>query len=315
MNPDQAPLGPEQRPDHAGQASKVWADRLNAFQRTDLEGVERVRLMRRSDSKYVFPVKRMPELLAHLESAYRVLDPGKGPVVPYDNRYFDSADLRCYRDHHNGRGIRFKFRYRRYGNSGMTHFEIKAKNNRGKTNKWRIEVPMPAVQGQQDLSTVPLPLRPPSTAFAELQARQWDPQILQPILDIAFQRFTLVDMGYKDRCTVDTGVSFERLLPDRPGSQVEHLPRSSSWPELAIAEIKQERFSRNSAFVAAMEAMGIRPLRISKYCLGILDTVPGIRYQRFKNKYHRLCQLSGRPTPESYPFSAALYAQHKAFSS
>ncbi len=300
------------QPTHHGSGwDASWSDGLNAFRRTDLAGMERVQLLHRSDSKYVFAARRLPEVLERLAEAYLVLDPGKGPLVGYRNRYFDTADLRCYRDHHNGRSPRFKFRYRRYGNSGLTQLEIKTKNNRGKTDKWRMALP-----GTPDRLPEQLPQQqiwPDLHAEATERIRLTGmlPDALRAQLDIDFNRFTLVDRAFRDRCTVDTHLAFRNVAPDQQADR-QNADQNAQWPELAIAEIKQERFSRDSAFVAAMEAMGIRPLRISKYCLGILDTVPGVRYHRFKAKYRRLCMLAERPLPESYPFSPAGFARSQA---
>lgn len=293
---------------HTG-SSGSWTQSLNAYRRTDLAGIAKVQLLKRSDSKYVFAIRHLPELLERLKDAYLALDPGRGPLVAYDNRYFDTVDFRCYRDHHNGRGTRHKFRYRRYGNSGLTHFEVKTKNNRGKTDKWQTTIP-------EARAVLPssVPQAPELGAQDRIARSGFDPALLHPCLDIGFDRFTLVDRGFRDRCTVDTMLRLSRPVLGA-AEAAQQAGAWSTWPELAIAEVKQERFSRDCAFVAAMEAMGIRPLRISKYCLGMLETRPGLRYHRFKAKYRNLCQLADRPLPESYPFSPAQYAQHQAIAS
>jgi hypothetical protein len=245
---------------------------LAAMPAIDLPGMARVDLQDRRDSKYALSVEQLPELLERITPHYRILDPGHGVLVPYNNRYFDTPSFRLFLDHHNGRVNRYKFRFRRYGDSGITYFEVKHKTNKGRTQKTRVLAP-PA--------PAPLPLELGGPASREaLAGTPFQASDLVHALDVSFSRFTLVHHGFKDRCTVDTGLAFSRG------------PASSAWPSVVICEVKQQRFSRDSPFVQALEAMGIRPLRISKYCLGILDTVPGIKYNRFKEKLRRLHQLS-----------------------
>lgn len=265
---------------------------LDGFGRVGLEDAERVALLDRRDSKYAFPLDLLPAVLDDLRREYSVLDPGHGPLVPYENRYFDTADLELYRHHHNGRANRHKVRYRRYGDSGLTHFEIKHKTARGRTRKTRVPVaPSPS----------PLPHRIiEPAAIGALAATPYAPEGLRPVLDVHFTRFTLIDGGFRDRCTVDTGLAF----PPGPGTAT-----GPGWPELVIVEVKQDRFSRGCAFVAALERHAIRPLRVSKYCLGILQGVPGVKYNRFKETYRQLMRLTGRTGPLPFgPEAAALRA-------
>ena len=245
---------------------------LEAMTPIDLPGMARVDLQDRRDSKYALALEQLPELLERITPHYRILDPGHGTLVPYSNRYFDTPDWRLFLDHHNGRANRYKFRYRRYGDSGITYFEAKRKTNKGRTKKKRIlALSAPA----------PLPLQLGDSASREaLSGTPFQATDLVHALDVDFSRFTLVHHGFKDRCTVDTGLSFSR------GTAI------GGWPDIVICEIKQPRFSRDSPFVQALEAMGIRPLRMSKYCFGILDTVPGIKYNRFKEKLRCLHQIS-----------------------
>lgn len=259
---------------------------LDGFGRIGLADAEPVALLDRRDSKYAFSLELLPAVLDDLRAAYRVLDPGHGPLVPYENRYFDTEGLELYRLHHNGRANRHKVRYRRYGDSALTHFEIKHKTARGRTRKTRV----PAAA-----APAPLPERiAEPAAIAALAGTPYAPEDLHPTLDVHFTRFTLIDAGFRDRCTVDTGLAF----PPGPG-----VASGPGWPGLVIAEVKQDRFSRGCAFVGAMERHGIRPLRVSKYCLGVLQGVPGVKYNRFKETYRQLMRLTGRTGP--LPFGPA----------
>ena len=53
---------------------------------------------------------------------------------------------------------------------------------------------------------------------------------------------------------------------------------------LVIAELKQERVSRNSPFAAALKKRLIRPGSISKYCLGVALLKENAKRNAFKAK-------------------------------
>ena len=83
------------------------------------------------------------------------------------------------------------------------------------------------------------------------------------------------------RMTLVSKTSVERLTLDI------NLQLSKDWqqvslPFLAVAEVKQEHFSLESAFMQQMRAMNIAPQRFSKYCLGVTRLYPCIKQNQFK---------------------------------
>ncbi len=52
-------------------------------------------------------------------------------ATQYTTLYFDTPARDCYRDHHNGRMHRRKYRMRDYSSNGTTFFEVKTKTNKG----------------------------------------------------------------------------------------------------------------------------------------------------------------------------------------
>ena len=60
-------------------------------------------------------------------------------------------------------------------------------------------------------------------------------------------------------------------------------------PGLIIAEVKQERYNRDSPFIQAMKRSRIQPMRISKYCIGSVLLNNSTKNNLFKEqfKYNR----------------------------
>lgn len=246
---------------------------VRAFDPVGLADMDRVALMNRRDSKYSLRAERMPELLERIRDDYVVLEVDGHRRIDYRNMYYDTAALTFFRHHHNGRLQRFKVRKRQYVQNGVGFFEIKRKTSQRRTVKSRIRIHRfhPALgEDERRLLTRRCPVAADD---------------LEHVLDVSFRRWTMVHKGYRDRCTIDTD------LVTSAGD------RAFPYPWLSIVEVKQERFSRASDLVRALEAMRIRPLRISKYCLGILRGRPGVKYNRFKAKLRDLDRIARTEPP------------------
>ncbi len=107
-----------------------------------LEMMKSVKLMNRTDSKYVGPAARLEPLLsAAIDMGYSVQAVGEKFIAEYDTYYFDTPSCDCYLMHHNGHLTRQKLRTRLYKDSSHAFIEIKNKNNRGRTKKKRMQIP------------------------------------------------------------------------------------------------------------------------------------------------------------------------------
>ena len=93
------------------------------------------------DAKYVSPAAFAAWLSG---STHRVLEIDGRRVFGYRSTYFDTPDLRLFRDHVQRRRRRYKCRTREY-DSGVRMFEVKLKGARGRTVKYRM--PRPAFRG------------------------------------------------------------------------------------------------------------------------------------------------------------------------
>ena len=232
---------------------------LNKFETITLSEMDDVKLMSRTDTKFVFNFSRLPEFLEKLSPFYKVLLIDGNLIHDYKSLYFDTEDRKFYIEHHNRRVNRNKIRFREYVGSGLTFLEIKFKNNKGRTIKKRIKVDSISeeiTEQQQKYidKIVGYPI--------EVSAKQW----------INFSRVTFVHKKQKERLTMDINLTFNNKKDE------------GDLKNIVIAEVKQERMSRSSDFMRIAKEMSILPMRLSKYCMSTLSLNPKLKKNRFKEK-------------------------------
>ena len=240
---------------------------LETIDSISLSEMDSVSLMDRVDTKYVFNEVELQTLLQDIRSHYRVLTIENVRYSKYATLYFDSPGFDCYVQHHNGKLNRRKYRMREYLSTGLCFLEVKHKNNKRRTVKRRISIP--AIE----------------EAFSETSAAFIRSQVgselnLLPKLWTHFSRITLVDANFQERVTVDCALEF------RAGDQHHTLPG------LVIAEVKQKRDRRDSAIREQLRNQGVRPLRVSKYCLGTMLLNPQLKSNRFKPKLRAIRKIA-----------------------
>ncbi|MCX6266734.1 MAG: polyphosphate polymerase domain-containing protein [Bacteroidetes bacterium] len=240
---------------------------LAPFEPVSLEKMDEVKLLNRMDSKFVFNAGKLPAILAQLYSSYYILEINQVRLQRYETLYFDTPEHRLYMDHHNKHLNRFKVRSRKYADSGLCYFEIKFKNNKGRTIKKRNKQagPQEEIIGKQ--------------AQALISLTKYTPEMLLPVLRIDFSRITLVNHGMSERVTIDTGLSFSNGQKER------------TYPGVIIAEVKQDR-SHSSAISALLHQEHVPGTKISKYCLGIISLNNHIRQNNFKEKLRYINKLN-----------------------
>lgn len=238
---------------------------INQFQAIGLTELDQVSLLNRIDTKFVFPKHLLDQVLLQLAKDYYILEIEDTRVHNYESVYYDTDDRLFYNDHHNRRGNRAKVRYRHYIESGLVYFEIKLKNNKGRTIKER-----------RKLSTYPKSMGLDEKALVNQKIHPLLANDLIPALEIFFSRITLAEKNYKERATIDIGLHFK---------QDGKLVRMDNW---CIAELKQAKVNRNSPMMDAFKKLGIRSNRFSKYCMGILQFEKHLKYNRFKSKMRQL---------------------------
>ena len=236
------------------------------FDPIGLDEMDKVQLMNRVDTKFAFTQDKLLEFLPILAKDYRILKVGDNLISRYESLYYDD-NLINYDDHHRGIVNRYKIRYRSYIDSNITFLEVKHKY-KGRTDKRRIPV-----------SEIPWELSDEHYDF--VKTVNPNSNRLKPSLMNRFSRITLVSKKFDERLTLDIDLSFEW---EGENKLVENI---------IIAELKQSRQDRTSPFFKLMKDNFIRPMKISKYCVGIIDMYgkDKVKYNRFKKKLNQIKKL------------------------
>ncbi|MBA3899884.1 MAG: polyphosphate polymerase domain-containing protein, partial [Bacteroidetes bacterium] len=164
---------------------------LNEFSPISLKEMDSVKLMSRTDTKYIFHISRFEKILNSLMKDYKVLEINGNRVCSYETLYFDTKNLDLYMLHHNGRVNRHKVRCRRYVESDLYFLEIKHKNNKARTIKSRIK-----------LDEIALDFDKKSKKFIK-SITNMDANELVPVCWINYFRITLVNRNMQERLTLD----------------------------------------------------------------------------------------------------------------
>jgi hypothetical protein len=246
---------------------KLYSD----FEPASLGDLESLKLLNRYDSKYIVKKSQLIDVLTSVVSDYKVLEIDGKRDFEYQNQYFDTKDLMLYNIHHSGKLNRYKVRYRHYVDIDRYFFEMKFKTNKSKTEKTRMNKKgfETSINGGADQII--------------LNSLGISADNLFPTLDISYNRITLMNLESKEKITLDYNLNFDNY------NNTKHLE------DLAIIEIKLDRLKPHTAFTNILKQQGIRPVKISKYCLGIVLTTPGVKYNRFKEKIlyiNQLCDLN-----------------------
>ncbi len=105
-----------------------------------LEEMSGIKLMNRTDTKYVTSYQILKEILLVARHDYRVQEVNGEYNIAYHTIYLDTPDRDMYVTHQSGRIVREKIRIRTYVNSDLTFLEVKNRNNKGRTDKRRIRI-------------------------------------------------------------------------------------------------------------------------------------------------------------------------------
>ncbi|GAA3672646.1 polyphosphate polymerase domain-containing protein [Nonomuraea antimicrobica] len=231
-------------------------------------------LMSRVDRKYLVTASTMAGLAAELGDRFCVLGIGGRRQFRYTSTYFDTPDLLTYRQHRQDRRRRFKVRTRTYLDGGGQWLELKLNGARGSTDKRRI--PYDGVSGQTLTREALEFVR--DTLLSEL--RLIAPETLHPVLATDYKRVTLVDRSGAARLTCDTGLNCRDTHRSTPARGDLVLLESKSTDGKALVD-------------TVLRRMGVRPVSVSKYCLGVaaLHDLPANRWHPVLHRY-----LAHRPS-------------------
>jgi hypothetical protein len=243
---------------------------LQEFSPISLTEMDGVKLMNRSDTKFVFRSEMLPAFLEQLKMDYSILEVEGVRNSKYETVYYDTEDFMFFHHHRCGKANRHKVRLRTYCESDLHFFEIKNKNNKGRTIKKRIK--------RKEQNVV---ISKKANEFL-LEKTNLTSEDLLPKLWANYSRITLVNKHAPERLTIDTGMYYKNDLKEK------------SLPELVIAELKQEK-KQKCVFSELMRNNHIKEVSISKYCFGVIFLYEGIRMNNFKPKLlilNKLCHDS-----------------------
>ena len=236
-------------------------DLLSTFAPISLDEMSGVKLMNRTDTKFVTNTEKLRQLLLLAQQDYYVQEISGERNLEYDTTYFDTTGFDMYCVHQHGHTNRQKIRFRTYCISGLQFMEVKTKNNHGRTKKKRIEVTDMDLHDEE------------KRLFLQKHLR-YGVDTLQPALNNHFSRITLVNKGKTERLTIDSALRFHNMQND------EHLDMGP----LVIIELKRDGLVY-SPVLEMLRQLRIQPHGFSKYCMGsALTGSDHLAVNRFKRK-------------------------------
>ena len=164
-------------------------EQLKNFAPIDLKQMDRVKLLRRIDTKYLISKTSLSDVLPFLVQDYFILEIEQNRIASYHTAYLDTPEKTYFKHHHQERNKRHKVRFRTYVESSLSFLEVKLKE-KGKTNKKRIKSSQKNFLDQAQQKFL----------------GQWIPEDVTQIklgLENTFQRITLIHKTEQERVTID----------------------------------------------------------------------------------------------------------------
>ncbi|MFN4233781.1 MAG: polyphosphate polymerase domain-containing protein [Bacteroidia bacterium] len=227
--------------------------------------MDNVKLLNRTDKKYMLPINKLEIFLEQIKDAYRVLEINGIRINSYCSFYYDTPDFDLYKAHHNKKLNRLKIRFRSYIQSKIHFLEIKLKTNKGRTIKKRIDVSTPNIFSETEENFI-------------RQYYNFDKPLINTI-NIEYQRITLVNKELTERITIDINL----LLKTDKESKI--------LSNIAIVEIKQDDYKKLSQAELVLKNMRIKEGFMSKYCLGMALLKP-VKQNLFKSKIRNIIKTN-----------------------
>lgn len=243
---------------------------IGKFDPISLEQMDSVKLMRRTDTKFVFNLEELPNLLKKARENYLMVEIKDKREQIYKTTYYDTEDYSMYNLHHNGKLNRHKVRIRKYVYTKQKFIEVKRKTNRGETIKNRIT----------HIDKVHA-INPESTNDFLKRYTPYNSNILVPKLDNKFIRLTLVNKDFSERITLDYKIRFTDLKYNL----------TTKTEGICICEIKKGRDNKNSPFINYLRDMRIQSMGFSKYCMGIALLNPEVKNNNFKQRIRAIIKV------------------------
>ncbi|MFV0451893.1 MAG: polyphosphate polymerase domain-containing protein, partial [Propioniciclava sp.] len=220
-------------------------------------------LLTRVDRKYLIDNRELADLWAELPADVGVLDIGGERTFGYHSTYYDTKALESFRATAQPRRRRWKVRTRAYA-TGDAFLEVKTRRGAA-TVKERISWDAQRVGlGADSYRFIGDALGRAGVADV--------PRELVPRLETRYTRTTVLLPADGARVTLDEGLTWTD-------------PASGATAALGEAHIVETKAGRSpSRLDRALWARGHRPVRISKYAVGLATLHPDLP----RNRWHRL---------------------------
>ena len=246
---------------------------LNKLPPITLEEMGGIRLMNRTDTKFVTNVPTLERLLQMTEGKYYAQEICGHRISPYATTYWDDPrDHEMFRSHQCGHTPRTKVRVRTYLDTQQTFLEIKQKDNHGKTRKSRVAVPSLEAVVKNGAGEDFLEDRS-GYSFADIK----------PTLGNRFKRITLVNFGKTERLTIDFDLSFYNY----------ETGREQAMDNAVVIELKRDG-RVPSPVLPMLRSLRIKPSGFSKYCIGSAVTNEHLQRNRFKPRLRKIGKILSR---------------------
>lgn len=252
-------------------ADPLGIDELDPVSLEDLN--QQAALLRRTDRKYLVPLRSVDTALRRLRPDARVLEISGARSFRYETVYFDTPQLITYLDSARSRPRRFKVRTRSYLDSGRCVFEVKERDVGGATSKHQMRYEF---NQRHAITAAGRNFLDGFSFILPIHDR------LLATLTTSYERTTLLLETTASRVTIDTNLV---------STTTDGL--SFGLPELAFVETK----SRHQATMMdrALWQQQHRPISVSKYC----TSLAALRADLPANKWHRTLKQYFGPARQS----------------
>ncbi|MDO5461212.1 MAG: polyphosphate polymerase domain-containing protein [Bacteroidales bacterium] len=235
-----------------------------------LQEMSGIKLMNRTDTKFVATIVQLQQFMLAVQGKYYIQEINGKRIAGYHTTYFDTEDYQMYRMHHCGRIVREKIRVRTYLESDDTFFEIKNKNNHGRTKKKRVSIEALESIGRELNTIQPL-----------MEKHAWySIDEITPVIENWFSRITLVNYAKTERLTIDFDLRFHHLKSNSRDTlqrvAIIELKRDGNVPSPALDILRELRITRSG---------------FSKYCIGSALTNKALARNNFKERLTMIHKL------------------------
>ncbi len=234
-------------------------NKLQFLDPISLDELNECKLLNRIDTKYICNIKYLPQIIERAAKDYKIQTSGSERIFGYESLYFDTPEMKTYFDHHQGKRIRYKIRFRKYLDTGDAFLEVKKKKNYIRTDKRRNQFELSSSLDDQHKKFLSDHICVPDSGF-------------YPTIWTLFDRITLAGKNHLERITIDTNIRFKNET------------KEICLPDLSIIEVKRDKAEGISPFIQILRDLYIRPYGFSKYIMGNILLTPNLKHNRFLKK-------------------------------